>query len=224
MEEEADLVTLLRRSLEPVDDDDFEVAPVVPVNKAVEDKFADEDEEEDVKTFDVPKPQPKKKETNRFGHKDGAKKVDETLADPIAEKLRQQRIQEEGDLAAAKAMFGDLAEKDLSGMIPKSQADFEEFGRLVATKYLVDKSKSTHYKNCLKALLRTAVEELSSAEIKEVETSIIAQRNERLKEEKAAAGKAKKNQKKKQLNVSATAGLDDAHIFDDEIDDGYDFM
>lgn len=206
------------------DDDDFEVAPVVPSKKTVEDKFADEDEEEDVKAFDVPKPQPKKKETNRFSHKDGSKKVDETLADPIAEKLRQQRIQEEGDLATAKAMFGDLAEKDLSGMIPKSQADFEEFGSLIATKYLVDKYKSTHYKSCLKALLRTAIGELSSTEIKEIETSIIAQRNERLKEEKAAMGRAKKNQKKKQLNVSASAGLDDAHMFDDDIDDGYDFM
>lgn len=200
------------------------MAPVVPAVKATDDRFADEDEEEDVKAFDVPKPQPKKKETNRFAHKDGNRKPQQALDDPVAEKLRQIRIQEEGDLAAAKEMFGDLAEKDLSGMIPKSKSDFEEFGRVLAAKYLVDKAGSSHYTNCLKALLRIAFDDLSSTDIKEVETSVVAQRNEKLKEEKAAQGKGKKSQKKKQLNVSAAAGLDDAKLYDDDIDDDYDFM
>jgi hypothetical protein len=44
-----------------------------------------------------------------------------TLADPLAEKLRQQRLQEAADLEHARAAFGD-AGKNLDELLPRTEA------------------------------------------------------------------------------------------------------
>ena len=62
--------------------------------------------------------------------------MDETLADPVAEKLRRQKLVEAADLAAAKELFGtDGEEIDLTTYAPKSEKEFAKYGNLVATKY-----------------------------------------------------------------------------------------
>ena len=53
-------------------------------------------------------------------------KPSKTAAEVLAEKLEQQRLQEESDLALAKEMF-DVKHKLIDVMEPKSEEDFSEF-------------------------------------------------------------------------------------------------
>lgn len=79
-------------------------------------------------------------------------------------------------------------------------------------------------------MIKSALSELASHEVKDIESSVVAVRNERLKAEKAAAGsKSKKGNKKQQLNAGVRggdAGLDDAQFYNNalDMDDDYDFM
>ena len=147
------------------------------------------------------------------------------LDDPIAEKLRQQRLVEEADYEATMELFGKKI--DLDTFVPKSTGDFEDLGKAVAAKYLVphQKGNQAQYKAGLKALLHAALRPLSAAETKDVETLVAGVRADKLKEEKAAAG-GKKTLKKATLNVGrsgGSAGLDD-FVYDDPLDDDFDFM
>ena len=88
---------------------------------------------------------------------------DEPLDDPIAEKLRQQRLVEEADYAATMELFG--SSRELDGFIPKTNKEFEEFGKLVAAKYLMGHASAKGYKGAMKSLLHVALHErLSVAE------------------------------------------------------------
>ena len=71
--------------------------------------FDDEEEEEEeapVKKAPASKPKPAKKETVEY--------VDETLADPVAEKLRRQKLVEAADLAAARSSSAPTARRSTS--------------------------------------------------------------------------------------------------------------
>lgn len=119
------------------------------------------------------------------------------------------------------------AEKDLDTFIPKSKTDFEELGQVIAAKYLIPHSKgnSAHYKAALKSLMHAALKPLSAPEVKDIETCVAGVRADKLKEEKAMNA-GKKTVKKAALNVGksgGSAGLDD-YVYDDPLDDDYDFM
>ena len=53
--------------------------------------------------------------------KSAASAGDDVLADPLAEKLRQQRLQEAADLEHARAAFGE-ASKNLDDLLPRTDA------------------------------------------------------------------------------------------------------
>lgn len=55
---------------------------------------------------------------------------------------------------------------------PKSAKDFEDFGKAIANKYFVPYAGSTHYKLLMKQFCRAALQSLSAAETKDIETSI----------------------------------------------------
>ena len=57
----------------------------------------------------------------KAGAKSAAAAGDEVLADPLAEKLRQQRLQEAADLEHARAAFGE-ASKNLDDLLPRTEA------------------------------------------------------------------------------------------------------
>jgi translation initiation factor 3 subunit J len=163
--------------------------------------------------------------------------VDETLADPVAEKLRRQKLVEEADLEAAKELFGtDGEEIDLGTYAPKSEKEFAKFGTLVATKYLTPFKTSAFYKEAIKSFVKSATKTMSAAEVKEVEAAIVAIRNDKVKSEKADAAAAAKaaapvatGKKKKFLNQGGKggdSGLED-YKYDTKggnYDDDYDFM
>lgn len=147
------------------------------------------------------------------------------LDDPLAEKLRQQKLVEDADFDATMELFGST--RDLASFAPRTLKEYEEFGQLVAVKHLMPlaKAASPHYKAAVKALLKVALRALSSSEAKDVETCVAGVRADKLKEEKANAG-GKKAAKKASINVGrggGSAGLDD-YKFDDALDDDFDFM
>ena len=151
---------------------------------------------------------------------------DEPLDDPIAEKLRQQRLVEEADYAATMELFG--SSRELDGFIPKTNKEFEEFGKLVAAKYLMGHASAKGYKGAMKSLLHVALHDMSAADVKDLETCVAGIRSERMKAEKAVSTMGKKQIKKATLNTGmkstgASVGLDDA-VYDDDLDDDFDFM
>ncbi|GHP10984.1 hypothetical protein PPROV_000971400 [Pycnococcus provasolii] len=226
------------------DDDDFEVnlpAPDAAPGVAVAQKHQESFEGEDDGVIEVAKKTTGAGADSGASKKPGAAKMEaaraaaanagtKPLADPVAEKLRQVRLQEEADLKAAKELFGceGEEEKNLSDIIPKTNSEFEEYGLLVAATYVKthEKASQANYVALIKGLLRRSVASLKSDAIKEIESSVIAMRNERLKEEKAATSKKKnatKNQKKS-LNSGALDEIDDQLNAGYDDQDDYDFM
>lgn len=170
--------------------------------------------------------QPKPKVSKYDESKGVQRVVDEgPLDDSLAEKLRQQRLVEEADYAATMELFG--SSRDLDGFIPKSSAEFEELGKLIAAKYLLPhaQAKPGNYKGAIKSLLRASLHSMAASDVKDIETCVSGIRSERLKAEKVVHA-GKKTLKKATLNVGkggGSAGLDD-YVYDDALEDDFDFM
>eukprot|EP00899_Mesostigma_viride_P023913 jgi/Mesvir1/4706/Mv05632-RA.1 len=157
------------------------------------------------------------------------------LLDPVEEKLRQQRLVEEADYKATQELFKGTsgAAKSIDDFIPKTLADFQALGELVAAK-VTPFEKSLHYLELLKALVRAATAGINSEKVKELGASVTVIANNKLKDEKAAHGEGKKKKTaaakgKKNLNLDAeednlAVEADDGWDGEDGYDDGYDFM
>ena len=230
-----------RRSAAPpprrrrADDEEFEVPDLAKETEAKakiasDPRFADEDAEEDEPAPVAKKPEVKKKTVAQY--------VDETLDDPVAEKARRQKLVEEADLAAAKELFGtDGEEIDLTTYNPKSAKEFTKFGTLLASKFLIPIKESAFFKETIKAFVKSAMKYMTVVDIKEVEATVVAMRNEKVKAEKAEAIAAQKataaatakagKGKKKFLNQGTKGGddgLSDFKYANHSVDDDYDFM
>ncbi|OVA01874.1 Eukaryotic translation initiation factor 3 subunit J [Macleaya cordata] len=216
--------------------------PVAPILKKElpKNRWDDEDaDENDVKESwedeDEPTPAPvpapavhAEKSTKKSVEKPTTKKgknvevATEEVLDPVAEKLRQQRLVEEADYKSTTELFarkGD--EKSLDTFIPRTESDFLEYAELISHK-LRPFEKSFHYIGLLKTVMRLSMTSLKAAEVKEIGSSIMTIANEKLKAEKEAnAGKKKTAAKKKQLHVDKVD--DDVAVAYDALDD-YDFM
>lgn len=221
------------------DADDFTPLPPVLAKEEskIKSQWDDEDVEEepkeeekpkpgktvgsDVETLQAPKPKAEKKK------KETTKKVsgDEVLSDPLAEKLRQQRLVEEADYQHTTELFGGKSSggRSLEDFIPKSEMDFLEYAELLAQK-LTPFEKSFHYMTLLRALMRHSVANLNASAAKEVASSMTVIANEKLKAERdATAGKKKSGAKKKQLIVDKPDDDGLGGVSYDAVDD-YDFM
>ncbi|KAG6579039.1 Eukaryotic translation initiation factor 3 subunit J, partial [Cucurbita argyrosperma subsp. argyrosperma] len=220
--------------------DDWEDENIPPLQKEQpKNKWDDEDvDDNDVKESwedeDEPAPVPVVKPPPETAPKKPAAKTTEKKAktvvvepkqplDPLAEKLRQQRLVEEADYKSTTELFGKRGdEKTLDNFIPKSESDFLEYAELISHK-LRPYEKSFHYINLLKDAMRLSMTSLKAADAKEVASSVTALANEKLKAEKEAnAGKKKTAVKKKQLHVEKADDDMIANTYD-AIDD-YDFM
>lgn len=143
--------------------------------------------------------------------------------DPVAEKLRQQRLVEEADYKSTAELFGKKEDgKTLDTFIPKSESDFMEYAELISHK-IRPYEKSFHYIGLLKAVMRLSITAMKAADAKEVASAVTAIANEKLKAEKEAnAGKKKTGGKKKQLHVDKPD--DDLAVDTYDTLDDYDFM
>lgn len=216
------------------DDDDYEI-PELPKKEEPKGKGLDEEEdsEPELDSKGVPKPKTKSKPGKKlYGDElKGANSGgvgDDSLDDPLAEKLRQQRLVEESDFALANELFGEDA-CDLEKFMPKSAKEFEHYATMIAGKYLRPYQTSAHYVALLKALIRKSTVSLNSADAKELESLMGVIRNEKVKEEKPVT-KGKKAAKKATLNTRGAGGGDlmamteDARYINERLDDDYDFM
>ncbi|XP_042496141.1 eukaryotic translation initiation factor 3 subunit J-A-like [Macadamia integrifolia] len=225
--------------------EDWEDEPAPPVLKKEQPRnmWDDEDaDENDVKDSwedeDEPAPAPAPEPPAEKVSKEPAKKASDKKGkaaevlkqepapvplDPVAEKLRQQRLEEEADYKSTTELFAKRGdEKTLDNFIPKSESDFTEYAELVSHK-LRPYEKSFHYIGLLKAVMRLSMTSLKAADAKEVASSVTAIANEKLKAEKEAnAGKKKPGAKKKQLHVDKAD--DDVAVDGYEAMDDYDFM
>ena len=189
----------------------------------------DDEEEEVVVPKKIPSSKNKKKQPAEEAYKD------ETLDDPIAEKLRRQKLVEEADLKQAKELFGseDFSDFDLETFVPKNAKDFEKLATACVKKLFWEHRTARHYKLGVKTFVKVACGEFSGSDVKEIEQFIAQIRNERIKKEKELQQKLKKeeeNEKKKGkkfINTGGTkgdAGLDDYKYDYHDVDDDYDFM
>ncbi|XP_009800563.1 uncharacterized protein LOC107769716 isoform X2 [Nicotiana tabacum] len=180
----------------------------------------------------VPKPEPpvekpSKKPTAKSSEEKGKKVAvdrDEVPLDPVAEKLRQQRLVEEADYRSTAELFAKKGgdDKTLDSFIPKSESDFSEYAELISHK-LRPYEKSYHYIGLLKDVMRLSMTALNGQDANEVSKSVNAISNEKIKEEKEAnTSKKKTGAKKKQLQVDRAD--DDAVINAYDGYDDYDFM
>ncbi|XP_019169628.1 PREDICTED: eukaryotic translation initiation factor 3 subunit J-like [Ipomoea nil] len=194
----------------------------------VKDSWEDEDDE----PAPAPKPEPpvekapKKAAAKATETKGKVVKVapkEEEPLDPVAEKLRQQRLVEEADYKSTTELFAKKGdEKTLENFIPKSESDFSEYAELISHK-LRSYEKSYFYMGLLKEVMRLSMTTLKGQDAKEVASSITAIANEKIKAEKDANAGKKKGGKKKQLLVDRAD--DDAVVNAyDGYDDEYDFM
>ncbi|XP_077226762.1 uncharacterized protein LOC143860118 isoform X2 [Tasmannia lanceolata] len=215
------------------------VAPIL-IKEQPKSKWDDEDvDENDVKEswedeeVSTPPPEPEphvEKVIPKHGGKASGKKgktakvAEEVLADPVAEKLRQQRLVEEADYKSTTELFGKRSdEKSLDNFIPKSETDFLEYAELISHK-LRPYEKSFHYMILLKAVMRLSMTQLKAADAKDVASSITTIANEKLKAEKEAnASKKKAAGKKKQLIVDKPDDDVAVNAYD-ALDDYDDFM
>uniref|UniRef100_A0A8C6Z9Z7 Eukaryotic translation initiation factor 3 subunit J n=1 Tax=Nothoprocta perdicaria TaxID=30464 RepID=A0A8C6Z9Z7_NOTPE len=205
----------LTRSLPPTDADSFEV--VEPVAKRLVpgvagDRWAGEDEEDDVKCFIVPcltetKVSEKKKIAEKIKEKEKQQKKKQeelkkrleapeehkelTPEEQVEEKLRLKKLQEESDLELAKETFGVNNTCGLDAMNPSSKDDFTEFGKLLKEK-ITQYEKSLHYASFLEALVRDVCISLEIDDLKKITNTLTVLCSEKQKQEKSKAKKKKK--------------------------------
>ncbi|KXZ54471.1 hypothetical protein GPECTOR_4g536 [Gonium pectorale] len=187
-------------------------------------QFEDEDKNFTPVEHNVPAPQPKKKEEKKYREERGVA-LDTPLDDPIAEKLRRQKLVEQADYEAARELFGGVTTlKPLESYLPKTLKEFEDFASEIVSRHVVAHGESKHYKAFVKALVKAAVEPLGPDEVKDVETCLAGIRSDKTKKKKEE--EEKKKGAKKTLNMGKSglsAGLDD-YVYDDAGDGDEDFM
>ncbi|CAE5963075.1 unnamed protein product [Arabidopsis arenosa] len=170
----------------------------------IKESWEDDDEEPAQQPVVKPAPEkaPKKAAPKTVEKKGKAIEVPkEEPLDPIAEKLRQQRLVEEADYRSTAELFGVKDdEKNLDMFIPKSESDFLEYAEMISHR-IKPYEKSYHYIALLKTIMRLSLTNMKAADVKDVASSITTIANEKLKAEKEAAAGKKKGGKKKQLIV-----------------------
>lgn len=233
------------------DADNFE--PKLPTTLTSSNKWEGEDEEETVKeswedeeeekkdeekTEAVPpQPKPKKKINDKIAEKDrlerekaarlAAEKAEAEMTPEqrLAEKLRQQKLQEESDLQVAMETFGISSESagKLDSFHPTTKAEFAEFADLLSKKINFYKSKE-EFPGFVDDLVRNIVVQMASGDIKRIKLTVDnlyiekqkAEKNDKGKKSTKAKGKAKLKVEGDQNHLT---NYDTYGNFDDDYDD-----
>ncbi|XP_077442565.1 eukaryotic translation initiation factor 3 subunit J-B [Stigmatopora argus] len=200
------------------DADNFE--PEEPNQKAPQDKWEGEDEDDDVKdnwddeedeekkdvntAVSVTKVPEKKKLSEKIKERENRLKKKQELEEEelqeelspeeqLAQKLNVQKLQEDADLELAKDAFGvgSTSLVGIDAMCPSSKEEFTEFEKLLKEK-ISQFEKSVHYSNFLDSLFRELSISLEVEDLKKVSNSLSVLLSEKQKQEKQNKGKKKK--------------------------------
>jgi len=217
------------------EDDDFE--PVLPA-KVDTSRWDDEDKvkaEEELKAS-TKKPEPaapaKPKDNSAKPKVKAAKqakeipKTEEEPLDPIAAKLKQQKIVEETDFQQAQSLFSGIDEQ-ININNPKDEKDFDALAKAIGERLDTSYGKSFHYKVFLKTLFKSCCADLKSDEVKDISAALTALYNDKLKTEKDKHTKkvpAKATAATKKLNMKDDFAAYGNSVDDYEEDDDDDFM
>ncbi|XP_038079082.1 eukaryotic translation initiation factor 3 subunit J-A-like [Patiria miniata] len=138
------------------------------------------------------KEEKRKKELDEKKKKAQEQRVELSAEEQLAEKLRQQKLQEDSDLELAKEAFG--VTEDVKGRIdamqPTTEEEFEEFAKLLKEK-LQQLEKSPHYVDMLDNVFQGCSLSLEPDQVKRLGSSLTAIANEKSKAQKAGKGKKK---------------------------------
>jgi len=138
----------------------------------------------------------------------------------LAEKLRQQKLAEEGDLELAKELLGakdSAKEGTLDAMSPVTKQDFEEFQKAISEK-IANFSNSDHYPEFVEALVKDMCMTLNTVTLKKIKTDVEAFHSAKLKEEKAAKA-GKKPPKKNVIKMERDNDYGIGGYHDNDMDD-----
>jgi len=140
----------------------------------------------------------------------------------LAEKLRQQKLAEEGDLELARELLGakdgsEAKEGTLDAMSPVTKEDFQEFQKAISEK-IANFSNSDHYPDFVEALVKDMCMSLNTITLKKIKTGVEAFHSAKLKEEKAAKG-GKKPAKKNVIKMERDNDYGIGGYHDNDMDD-----
>ncbi|XP_059479654.1 eukaryotic translation initiation factor 3 subunit J [Neocloeon triangulifer] len=203
----------------------------------VKDNWEDDEEEEKKDTEKQEEkssiaPAPAKKNKKSLSKKIEEKERSEQLAmeskkpmtpeERLAEKKRQQKLQEEADLRAAIETFG-ITEGSGSGidaMLPSSKEEFDEFGKALVKK-IIPFSSSQHFPLFVEELIRDVCANLTSNDLKKLKNTIDNLHLEKTKIEKGDKAKKKGGKGKAKLRVEGESAIvDEYSAYDvEEFDD-----
>jgi len=207
------------------DDEEFEPSAAAAAGAPKTDKWEGEDEDDDIKdAWDVSSEdedsqksgeqvvvkKKKKKLADIIAEKEEARQkkmaedayeteeqlLNDTPEARLAEKLRQQKLAEDGDLELARELLGAKdstpvsQEGTLDAMSPVSKEEFAEFEKAISEK-IADFSNSEHYSDFVENLVKSMCMTLNTITLKKIKTDVEAFHSAKLKEEKAAKGKVK---------------------------------
>ncbi|XP_046970077.1 eukaryotic translation initiation factor 3 subunit J [Vanessa cardui] len=182
--------------------------------ETVKESWEDEEEEkkdEEKKEVAPPPPKPKKKILDKIAEKErlereraerlAAEKDEElTPEQKLAEKLRQQKLQEESDLRLALETFGvtEGSSGKLDNFHPTNKEEFTEFGDLLCKKINFYKAKD-EFPAFIDDLVKNILVQMPSADIKRIKMTVDnlyiekqkAEKNEKSKKPNKGKGKAK---------------------------------
>jgi len=114
--------------------------------------------------------------------------------DSVSRKMRERLLVEEADLELTKELMGTSSERkggDVYSALPKTKKEFLDFAKAMAD-VCAKFSKTAFYVDFLKEFDRQAASTLSADDCKNLAKTYNALANEKVAEEKAAAGKKKK--------------------------------
>jgi translation initiation factor 3 subunit J len=217
-----------------------EKAAVSPVPVAAADKWAGEDEDDDVKdnwddedeepksesVSDDPKPaaaSKKKALAKKIAEKEEQARLKAnsrplTAEEQAADKLEKLRLQQESDLRLAQEAFGlgDANAAGLDALPLSSTSDFDNFKKVLISR-LQAAERSPHYVPFLENTIRDICASLDPEDIKRISSNLNTLWNEKVKASKGP--KAKKGKAKGAIKVERTAMDYDGNDIGDDFDD-----
>ncbi|XP_035667261.1 eukaryotic translation initiation factor 3 subunit J-like [Branchiostoma floridae] len=166
------------------------------------------------------KEEKKKREIEERKAREEAAQKEMTPEERAADKLRRQKLAEEGDLELAKDMFGVDSETGgkIDRMQPQTREDFEEFQKALVEK-VSQYQGSIHFVTFLEELFRDCCLGLEAEDVRRLGTTLTVLSNEKAKAAKAAKGGKKGKKQASSLKAVKKVDLEDYSTYGDEYDD-----
>ncbi|KAI8481395.1 Eukaryotic translation initiation factor 3 subunit J [Branchiostoma belcheri] len=166
------------------------------------------------------KEEKKKREMEERKAREEAAQKAMTPEELAADKLRRQKLAEEGDLELAKDMFGVTSETGgkIDRMHPQTREDFEEFQKALVEK-VCQYQGSIHFVTFLEELFRDCCLGLEADDVRRLGTTLTVLSNEKAKAAKAAKGGKKGKKQAASMKAVKKVDLEDYSTYGDEYDD-----